>query len=56
MTGNHVMIREGAGILTVPLELQRDFFQLLLHYYETNDNTEAKALLYENCIDGFHEV
>jgi len=56
MTGNHVMIREGAGILTVPLELQRDFFRLLLHYYETNDSTEAKVFLYENCIDGFHEA
>jgi len=53
LAGNHVMIQNGAGILTVPIELQQTLFELLLDFYKTGDNTKAKQFLYEHCIDGF---
>ena len=55
LVGNHMMIREGHGILAIPIEKQRDFFQLLLEFYETGDSSAAKDFLYNECIDGFNE-
>ena len=53
LAGNHIMIREGLGILTVPIERQAEFFKLLLEFYETGDSAAAKQFLYDECIDGF---
>ena len=52
LAGNHVMISNGCGIISVPIELQPAFKGLLIRFYESNDMTEIKQFLYENCIDG----
>ena len=52
LAGNHVMISNGCGIISVPIELQPVFTGLLIQFYESNDMTEIKQFLYENCIDG----
>ncbi len=52
LAGNHVMISNGCGIISVPIELQPVFTGLLIRFYESNDMTEIKQFLYENCIDG----
>ena len=52
LAGNHVMISNGCGIISVPIELQPAFTGLLIRFYESNDMTEIKQFLYENCIDG----
>ena len=52
LAGNHVMISNGCGIISVPIELQPAFTGLLIQFYESNDMTEIKQFLYENCIDG----
>ena len=52
LAGNHVMISNGCGIISVPIELQPTFTELLIRFYESNDMTEIKQFLYENCIDG----
>jgi len=52
LTGNHVMVTNGVGIISVPIELQPGFTELLVYYYETNNMNEIKKFVYDNCIDG----
>lgn len=52
LAGNAEMISAGCGIISVPIEKQRDFTMLLIRYYESGDMTEIKDFLYEGCIDG----
>lgn len=52
LAGNHVMIANGAGIISIPIEYQRDFTALLINYYETNKMDEIMNFVYERCIDG----
>lgn len=52
LAGNAEMISSGCGIISVPIEKQRDFTMLLINYYESGDMTEIKDFLYESCIDG----
>ena len=40
------------GIIAVPIELIGKYFTHLINYYETNDNTEMKKFIYDNCLDG----
>lgn len=52
LAANQIMISNGVGILSVPVEKQAEFTHLLINYYETNKNDEVKEFLYESCIDG----
>lgn len=52
LAGNQIMISNGAGIITVPVELQHYFSGLLVSYYETNKIDEIKDFIYKECIDG----
>lgn len=52
LAGNHVMISNGCGIISVPIELQPTFTGMLIQFYESNDMREIKQFLYENCLDG----
>lgn len=52
LAGNAEMIASGCGIISVPIEKQRDFTALLINYYESGDMAEIKGFLYEDCIDG----
>lgn len=52
LAGNAEMIASGCGIISVPIEKQRDFTMLLIRYYESGDMGEIKQFLYEDCIDG----
>ncbi len=49
---NKEMIRLGQGILSVPVEKIGEYFSVLIKFYETNDYTETKKWIYDNCIDG----
>lgn len=49
---NHEMIKNGAGIITVPVDIKDEFGEKLIKYYETNDINELKQFIYEKCIDG----
>lgn len=49
---NKIMIEGGAGIISIPVEEQRDFINKLVSFYETNDSTDISSFLYEKCIDG----
>ena len=52
LAGNHVMIANGAGIITIPIEHQRDFTALLIDFYESNKADDINRFIYNKCIDG----
>ncbi len=52
LVANKEMIRNGQGILAVPVEKIGTYLELLISYYETGNNIELKNWIYENCIDG----
>jgi hypothetical protein len=52
LVGNHVMVSNGAGIISVPIKEQNQFRDMLIEYYETNNMVEIKNFVCEKCIDG----
>ncbi|OCR84647.1 Fic family protein, partial [Campylobacter fetus] len=52
LAGNQIMIQNGKGIISIPLEHQEKFREMLIDYYETNRMNSIKEFLYKNCIDG----
>ncbi len=54
MTGNKILIQNGNGILSVPVELDGTFKTMLIKYYETGDMRQLKEWIYDNCIDGIN--
>lgn len=54
LVANKEMIKNGMGILAVPVEKIGEYFTLLINFYETNDYAEIKKWIYENCIDGLN--
>lgn len=52
LAGNQVMISSGCGVISVPIEQQRDFTTMLVQFYESNDMEPLKAFVYDYCIDG----
>ena len=49
---NKIMIDNGCGIITIAQENQQTFFEKLINYYESGDNTDLKQWVYETSIDG----
>ena len=49
---NHEMIKNGTGMITIPVDIKDEFGEKLIKYYETNDMDELKQFIYEKCIDG----
>ena len=52
LIGNKIMIEHGQGIITVSQKDNKEFYRLLVEYYETNNGDKLKRFLYNNCIDG----
>ena len=52
LIGNKIMIENGQGILSVQQKDIKEFYQLLVPYYESDDKSEMEQFLYHNCIDG----
>ena len=53
LAANHELIKNGCGIITIPIEDQNKFRELLINYYETADMNRIKNFVYEKCLDGF---
>lgn len=53
---NKILIENGCGIVSVPVELDGKFKSMLVNYYETNDMEELKQWLYQYCIDGVNRT
>ena len=52
LSANQIMISNGVGIISIPIELQRDFSKMLVEFYETNKMDDIKEFIYHSCIDG----
>ena len=52
LIANKEMIKNGQGIISVPIELIGEYFIKLIKYYETNETKELKEFIYNNCVDG----
>ena len=52
LIANRIMIENGCGIISIPINKQPEFYKLLIKYYETNNNEEIKKYIYDYCIDG----
>lgn len=49
---NKIMIENGKGIISVPVEEDIHFGELLTAYYESNNMDNLKNFIYEKCISG----
>lgn len=56
LIANKILIENGCGIFSVPVELDGTFKSMLVLYYETNNMNELKEWLYNNCIDGINQT
>jgi prophage maintenance system killer protein len=52
LAANHVMIANGVGIISIPIEHQQQFTTMLLEFYESGDMSALKLFVYSYCIDG----
>ena len=52
LVANKEMIKNGQGIIAVPVEEIGNYLTKLTLYYECGDNTNLKQWIYDNCIDG----
>ena len=52
LAGNQVMIADGCGIISVPIEYQPEFTKRLIEYYESGYMDQLKEFIYETSIDG----
>ena len=52
MIANKEMIKHGCGIISIPEEKIKSFYELLISFYEMNDIKKIKNFVYENCVDG----
>ena len=51
LVANKEMIKNGEGIIAIPIELIGTYFTKLIDYYETGNNIELKKWLIVNCIE-----
>ena len=52
LVANKVMIENGCGIISVPIEKIEDFNIVLSDYYTNDTLNNAVEFIYNNCIDG----
>lgn len=53
LAGNQIMIANGKGIISVPIEKQEEFREKLLMFYESNNYGPMSNFVYDCCMDGF---
>lgn len=49
---NKLMIENGKGIISVPVEEDANFGEKLTKYYETNNMDDLKKFIYDKCVNG----
>ena len=52
LLANKEMILGGCGIISIPSEKIKNFYELLIKFYETNVMDNLKQFVYDYCIDG----
>ncbi len=56
LVANKILIENGCGIVSVPVELDGTFKSMLVEYYESSNMRNIKEWLYDNCIDGVNRT
>ena len=46
------MIKNGQGIIAIPIDEIGNYFTKLIEYYETGNNEEIKQWIYDTSVDG----
>ena len=52
LAANQIMIQNGCGIISIPIDRQGEFIEKLVRFYETNEMDSLKTFVYNHCIDG----
>ena len=52
LAANQIMLQNGCGILSVPIDEQDKFTEMLVKFYESSDMTALKQFVYDICVDG----
>lgn len=52
LAANQIMIANGCGIISIPIEHQSEFTRMLVDFYESGNMDDIKDFVYENGIDG----
>ena len=47
---NHILIKNGKGIIVIPAEKVDEYKKLLVNYYETNDDAGIKKFIVDCCL------
>ena len=48
---NKIMIDNGCGIISISQNIQSVFFEKLIKFYETGNNSDLKQWIYDNCME-----
>lgn len=46
---NHILVKNAAGLIAIPVEKVKEYKKLLIHYYETDEKEEITKFLKEKC-------
>ena len=52
LMANQELIRHGCGIVSIPVEKNKEFSALLISFYESNDSRTIKEFVYDECLYG----
>lgn len=56
LAANQILIQNGKGFLRIPVERNKEFFQLLVSFYETNEDSKILNFIYNTSIFGKRTV
>lgn len=51
---NNEMIANGKEVISISKNIIKEFYDLLIEYYETGDMIEISNFMYNDCIDGIN--
>lgn len=51
---NKILIENGKGIISIPIDKDVEFGELLIKYYETNNYNNLKCWIYDNALNGIN--
>lgn len=52
LAANQILLQSGKGLLRIPVDKSNEFFELLVNYYETDDDGRLTEFLYRSSILG----
>lgn len=56
LAGNQILISQGKGIISVPIEKQNEFREKLIRFYESGVYAPMLQYTYDNCLEGMQPI